>query len=136
MKGGRAFPAAAPFAAFFRYLLIIVAALLFVPVVIPLTIAIYSIFGGLTHTSPPKEYKQYSSVDKLEIMWHEEARKLLDQPPADITRRLSALSEAYPLSRIFWVDPAGKNTAGDRAFRTSAALDGRGSGCSRPVERR
>ncbi|MFD2882278.1 hypothetical protein ACFTAO_50940 [Paenibacillus rhizoplanae] len=47
MKGGRAFPAAAPFAAFFRYLLIIVAALLFVPVVIPLTIAIYSIFGGL-----------------------------------------------------------------------------------------
>ncbi|WP_339221828.1 HAMP domain-containing sensor histidine kinase [Paenibacillus sp. FSL H8-0332] len=92
----------------FRYLLIIVAALLFVPVVIPLTIAVYSIFGGLTHTSPPKEYKQYSSVDKLEMMWHEEARKLLDQPPADITRRLSVLSEAYPLSRIFWVDHAGK----------------------------
>lgn len=64
----------------FRYLLIIVAALLFVPVVIPLTIAVYSIFAGATHTSPPKEYEQYSSIDKLEILWHEEARKLLGEP--------------------------------------------------------
>lgn len=72
----------------FRYLLILLAALLFIPVIVPLTVMLYSIFGGLTHEAPPKEYALYSSVDKLEIMWHEEARRLLDQPPKGITQRL------------------------------------------------
>ncbi|AIQ27188.1 hypothetical protein P40081_02490 [Paenibacillus sp. FSL P4-0081] len=92
----------------FRYLLILLAALLFIPVIVPLTVMLYSIFGGLTHEAPPKEYALYSSVDKLEIMWHEEARRLLDQPPKGITQRLRTLSETYHLARIFWVDNEGR----------------------------
>lgn len=65
---------------------------------------LYTLFGGLTHDAPPKEYAAYSNVGKLEIMWHEEARKLLNQPPEEITRRLRVLSETYHLARIFWVD--------------------------------
>ncbi|AIQ55909.1 sensor histidine kinase [Paenibacillus borealis] len=92
----------------FRYLLIIIAALLFIPVVVPLTIVLYSTFGGLAHEDPPEEYALYSSVDKLEVMWHEEARKLLGQPPEGITERLRALSGTYHLARIFWVDNGGR----------------------------
>lgn len=92
----------------FRYLLIIIAALLFIPVVVPLTIILYSTFGGFTREDPPEEYALYSSVDKLEIIWHEEARKLLGQPPEGITERLRALSETYHLARIFWVDNEGR----------------------------
>ncbi|WP_405106458.1 HAMP domain-containing sensor histidine kinase [Paenibacillus sp. FSL K6-1217] len=91
----------------FRYLLILLAALLFIPVIVPLTIMLYTLFGGLTHDAPPKEYAAYSNVGKLEIMWHEEARKLLNQPPEEITRRLRVLSETYHLARIFWVDNGG-----------------------------
>ncbi|MEK4324956.1 histidine kinase dimerization/phospho-acceptor domain-containing protein [Paenibacillus sp. FSL R7-0312] len=92
----------------FRYLLIILAALLFIPVIVPITITLYSIFGGFTREDTPKEYALYSSVGKLELMWHDEARKLLGQPPEGITQRLRSLSETYHLARIFWVDNEGR----------------------------
>ena len=92
----------------FRYLLIIIAALLFIPIVVPLTIMLYSTFSGFTRENPPREYAAYGSVDKLEIMWHEEARKLLGLSPERITQRLQALSETYHLARIFWVDREGR----------------------------
>jgi signal transduction histidine kinase len=91
-----------------RYLLIIIAALLFIPVVVPLTMVLYSMFSGFTREDPPKEYALYSSIDKLELMWHEEARQLLGQPPEGISGRLRTLSETYHLARIFWVDSEGK----------------------------
>ncbi|NQX46722.1 HAMP domain-containing histidine kinase [Paenibacillus tritici] len=108
----------------FRYLLILVAALLFIPVIVPLTIMLYSIFGGLAHEAPPKEYALYSSVDKLEIMWHEEARKLLDQPPEDITQRLRTLSETYHHARIFWVDHEGRTQLVTEPSGPPLLLDG------------
>lgn len=91
-----------------RYLLIIIAALLFIPVVVPLTIALYSTFGGFTREAPPEEYALYSSIHKLELMWHEEARELIGRTPGDITERLRALSGTYHLARIFWVDQEGR----------------------------
>ncbi|WP_238650756.1 sensor histidine kinase [Paenibacillus piscarius] len=92
----------------FRYLLILLAALLFVPVILPLTITLYSLFSGLSHEAPPKEYELYSSVKKLEVLWHEEAERLLNQPPEAVSQRLRTLSETYHLARIFWVDGEGR----------------------------
>ncbi|WP_340020992.1 HAMP domain-containing sensor histidine kinase [Paenibacillus sp. FSL K6-1096] len=92
----------------FRYLLILLAALLFVPVILPLTVTLYSLFSGLSREAPPKEYEIYSSVKKLETLWHEEAGRLLDQPPEAVSQRLRVLSETYHLARIFWVDEGGR----------------------------
>lgn len=91
-----------------RYLLIIIAALLFIPIVVPLTIMLYSTFGGFAREEVPEEYTPYTSINKLELMWHQEARNLLGQPAEGVTRRLRILGETYPLARIFWVDQEGK----------------------------
>ncbi|KAI7263953.1 hypothetical protein KC345_g8999, partial [Hortaea werneckii] len=40
---------------------------------------LYSTFSGFTRENPPEEYGVYASVNKLEIMWHEEARPALLQ---------------------------------------------------------
>lgn len=90
-----------------RYLLIIIAALLFIPVVIPLTFIVYGLFNGLTVEDPPKEYAKYSDVSVLESMWHKEAAGLLGQPPQAVDARLQELSDAYPLATLFWVDSQG-----------------------------
>ncbi|UQZ34506.1 sensor histidine kinase [Paenibacillus sp. PK3_47] len=91
-----------------RYLIIIISALLFIPVVIPLTLLVYGLAGGLLQEEAPKKYGIYSHIGGLETMWHEEAEGLLGQPPQAINARLQELSEAYPEATLFWVDNQGK----------------------------
>lgn len=91
-----------------RYLLIIVAALLFIPVGIPLTFAGYSLFNLQTVEKPPEEYKLYSNIGALEEQWHQEALELSGQTPAAVDRRLEELSGSYPMASIFWVDGQGR----------------------------
>lgn len=92
-----------------RYLLIIVAALLFIPVGIPLTFAGYNLFNLQTAEKPPEEYKPYSNITALEEQWHQEAMSLSGQTPDAIDRRLEELSASYPLAVMFWVDGDGHN---------------------------
>lgn len=91
-----------------RYLLIIVAALLFIPVGIPLTFAGYNLFNLQTAEKPPEEYKLYSNITALEEQWHQEALGLSGQTPDAIDRRLEELSGSYPLAAMFWVDGEGQ----------------------------
>lgn len=91
-----------------RYLLIIIAALLFIPVVLPLSLAGYTMFNSWTGKQPPEEYAKYSNIAGLEKLWHEEALALLGQSPEAISSRLQILSSSYPLARMFWVDGQGK----------------------------
>ncbi|MDF9840948.1 MULTISPECIES: HAMP domain-containing sensor histidine kinase [unclassified Paenibacillus] len=91
-----------------RYLLIIIAALLFIPVGIPLTFAGYNLFNLQTAEKPPEEYKLYSNITALEEQWHQEASGLSGQTPDDIDRRLEELSGSYPLAAMFWVDGEGQ----------------------------
>lgn len=91
-----------------RYLLIIVAALLFIPVGIPLTFAGYNLFNLQTAEKPPEEYKLYSNISALEEQWHQEALSLSGQTPDAIDRRLEELSGSYPLAAMFWVDGGGQ----------------------------
>ncbi|WP_019913975.1 sensor histidine kinase [Paenibacillus sp. HW567] len=91
-----------------RYLLIIMAALLFIPVVLPLTIGMYGFFNVLTGKETPKDYALYDSIQELESIWHKEAEGLLGKPPELINERLRALSSTYSLASMFWVDGAGR----------------------------
>ncbi|MGN7763972.1 histidine kinase dimerization/phospho-acceptor domain-containing protein [Paenibacillus sp. 22594] len=94
-----------------RYLLIIMAALLFIPaglLSIPLTMTLYGLFNGMTGEELPKEYAPYDNIVELEKSWHKEAEALLGKPPEVINERLRALSNTYSLASMFWVDGDGR----------------------------
>lgn len=91
-----------------RYLLIIITAFLFIPVIIPLTLIAYGVFTGLTKEDPPVEYQPYSSISALETMWHQEAAELHGASAETVDRRLKELSGQYNLAAMFWVDGEGQ----------------------------
>ncbi|WNS41839.1 HAMP domain-containing sensor histidine kinase [Paenibacillus sp. MMS20-IR301] len=90
-----------------RYLLIIIVALLFIPVFIPLLFLGYNIFASLNQGEPAAEHTPYSNISELEVKWHQEAQQLLGQEPEAIDERLGQLSTEYPLAGMFWVDGKG-----------------------------
>lgn len=89
------------------YLLIIVSALLFIPVVLPLSFVFYNIVNDVSMGAPPVETSLYSNVGELEIMWHEEALRLEDAPTEAINKRIHELSLKYSEASMFWVDGQG-----------------------------
>jgi len=92
-----------------RYLLIILAALLFLPIVLPLSLVLYS-YLDRDKLAPVQsaETKLYKNGAELENMWHLEALHLQDAPSQEINDRLQQLSEKYSRALIFWVDGAGE----------------------------
>ncbi|WP_339317806.1 HAMP domain-containing sensor histidine kinase [Paenibacillus sp. FSL R10-2734] len=89
------------------YLLIIVSALLFIPVILPLSFVLYNIVNEVTKGAPPVDTSLYSSVSALETMWHKEALQLQDAPSEAINERLQELSQKYTEATMFWVDGQG-----------------------------
>ncbi|MDR9852347.1 HAMP domain-containing sensor histidine kinase [Paenibacillus sp. VCA1] len=91
-----------------RYLLIILIALLFIPVVFPVSLIGYQIVQNLVHGNVyPKSGQQpeerYRTIH-LENMWHDEAKKLKGSTPDEIDRRIGELGKAYSKVDMFWVD--------------------------------
>ncbi|MHA6532276.1 sensor histidine kinase [Paenibacillus sp. BAC0078] len=91
-----------------RYLLIIMAALLFIPIVLPLTIGLYGFFNNMAGEKPPEEYAPYEDILVLENIWHKEAAGLLGKPAEVINERLRELKGTYNLAAMFWVDGDGR----------------------------
>ena len=89
------------------YLLIIVSALLFIPVVLPLSFVAYNLVNVATNGAPPVQTSLYSSVGELETMWHEEALRLENASKEAIDERLHELSLKYTKASMFWVDEQG-----------------------------
>ncbi|WP_151735651.1 sensor histidine kinase ['Paenibacillus yunnanensis' Narsing Rao et al. 2020] len=90
-----------------RYLLIIATAVLFIPVIIPLTLIGYGVFSAMNNEDLPKEYEPYTSISALETMWHQEALGLDGASAEAVGRRLQELSGQYDRAAMFWVDGAG-----------------------------
>lgn len=90
-----------------RYLLIIIAALLFLPVVLPLTIIAYDLFNRMDVEEQPKDAALYSNIKALEKLWHNEALLLQGASPEVINQRLHELSGKYSKATLFWVDGQG-----------------------------
>lgn len=90
-----------------RYLLIILSAMLFIPVVFPASMIAYQLIQKtvLTSTFPQVDEKdsRYRTY-YLEKMWHEEAKQLKGSTPERIDQKLSELSKMYPRVDMFWVD--------------------------------
>ncbi|MFD1773740.1 HAMP domain-containing sensor histidine kinase [Paenibacillus rhizophilus] len=96
-----------------RYLLIIVIAVLFLPVIFPLSLIIYTLSdhyhwtSGNTADETKKAFKPYSNIAELEKMWHKEARLLAGKSDREIGARLKALGDRYQYASMFWVNGEG-----------------------------
>ncbi|WHX49276.1 HAMP domain-containing sensor histidine kinase [Paenibacillus woosongensis] len=91
-----------------RYVLIIVTALVFIPVLIPASFMASWAVNRMLMPGGQETYQlPYGSAYELEQMWHKHAKALAAASPAEIDARLSALKEEYPDAALFWVDGAG-----------------------------
>ncbi|MFD0589653.1 ATP-binding protein [Paenibacillus sp. GCM10027627] len=89
-----------------RYLLIILGAFLFIPVMIPLGAFIPVLFhwasGGIDSDS-----LKYGSAAKVQADWHAEARALSGENDELVQKRMAELSAVYTEATLFWVDGQG-----------------------------
>ncbi len=91
----------------FRYLVIIVLAMMLLPIVLPVTTLIYSILLNLQTDIKPKN-PYYPSTTQTEHSWHGEAIALKGASPEQISAHLRKIQQdMFPDSQIFWVDTAG-----------------------------
>lgn len=90
-----------------RYLLIILAALLFIPVVFPLSLVIYGTINTVDIPPRPADYALYESRTKLTDMFHQEALQLEGAPAEKIRQRLRELGQQYGRAALFYVDAGG-----------------------------
>ncbi|MDQ0231399.1 HAMP domain-containing sensor histidine kinase [Metabacillus malikii] len=90
----------------FKYLLIIFAALLFLPLSIPIVSGLVSLpFLALENDNRSASYQGF---EQLTTSWHREAEKLGTATEAEIRETLDELhKKKYPGSQIFWVDKEG-----------------------------
>lgn len=91
----------------FRYLVIIVVAMMLLPIVLPATALIYSVLFNWGAGSKPKN-AYYPSATHTENSWHREAVALKGATPEQISVHLRKIQQdMFPKSQIFWVDTAG-----------------------------
>lgn len=88
-----------------KFLLIIMIAVLFIPIVIPVTSAIFYIPILTRDQGDTDDY--YNGVD-LEKMWHKEAALLGEADAREINNKLIEIKEKYPDATLFWVNNEGK----------------------------
>ncbi|WP_379128108.1 sensor histidine kinase [Paenibacillus sp. sgz500958] len=110
-----------------RYLLIIMIALIFLPIIIPISFGLYNELGVLVEDKPlsglSEEAGLYASGLRLEKMWHAEALHLKDALPAEVDARLEELSRTYTRSMMFWVDGEGETQTAIGPVATSVSAD-------------
>lgn len=91
-----------------RFILIIATALIFIPVLIPLSFL--ASWGVNTLLYPHKEAvqpRQYPPGNDIEAEWHVAASSLRDAHVEMINDRLRQLQQKYPDASLFWVDSTG-----------------------------
>ncbi|QWU18171.1 HAMP domain-containing histidine kinase [Paenibacillus sophorae] len=94
-----------------RYMLIIAAAVMFLPVILTLNIILVSLsshwFEIRRDDRTKAELELYSSTANLENRWHEAARLLAGKSPREIDTRIRELGGSYQYASMFWVDGTG-----------------------------
>lgn len=83
-----------------RYLIIIISAILFIPIAIPLSIIVWYSFE--------EEDQNMINGEDLEKSWHQEAGKLDSLNNREIEKCLRQFQQTYPASTVFWVGKDGQ----------------------------
>lgn len=89
-----------------RYLLIIMFAFLFIPIIFPLASMLYLITETVIHKEEPSDLK-YGNAKHIETLWHQEAASLGAASPEQVDQKLQELAKKYPEASVFWVNAAG-----------------------------
>lgn len=107
-----------------RYILLILAAVLFVPVVLPITSIIYVVVVNNTNkdnTAP------YGDSTKISNLWTRESEKLDGATSEKINQRMEQLHRKYPKSSMYRVDQNGETAfilAGEDVDVSETNVDG------------
>ncbi len=88
----------------YRYLLIVLCALIIIPILFPLAAVVVFLPAVWTEK---KEWNKYESGTQLEAMWHKEAGSLKNATVEQIRSRLQELKQFYNKSSVYWVDEQG-----------------------------
>ncbi|PAF29309.1 HAMP domain-containing sensor histidine kinase [Paenibacillus sp. 7516] len=88
-----------------RYMLLILCAVLFVPVVLPITSVIYVV---VVNNVSKSNAAPYGDVTHISNLWSNESKKLGQAAPAKIDDRMKQLHAKYPKSSVYRVDENGK----------------------------
>lgn len=90
-----------------RYLIIVLGAFLFIPIVLPLGSVIYmtaNSIGGQEESGGMK----YGRPTEMEAAWHAEASALHSSEANKVDAKLRELKTKYPEADMFWVDEDGR----------------------------
>lgn len=90
-----------------RYILLILAAVLFVPVVLPIISVIYIVVVNNTDTNMNRA-APYGDVTKISNLWSHEAKNLDGASDEEIKARLEQLHGSYPKSSMYRVSVSGE----------------------------
>lgn len=93
-----------------RYLIIIATALIFIPVLLPVSFMASWGVNRLFFPAPKEQAepaRSYGSGHDLQQMWHNEALGLGGKSAQQINARLKELRAKYPDASMFWVDTDG-----------------------------
>lgn len=88
-----------------RYMLLILAGVLFVPVVVPL---VATVFVVIISNSNPVEEAPYGDTDQITNMWTKESKKLAGASDQVVDTRMKQLQKSYPKSAMYRVDASGR----------------------------
>ncbi|MGG6313345.1 ATP-binding protein [Paenibacillus macerans] len=92
-----------------RYVLILAMALVFIPVLIPVSfLASWGVNLLLNPHQAWQTSRPYGSGLDIETAWHKAAAGLRDATPEVIDAKLKELKRRYPDAALYWVDSAGQ----------------------------
>lgn len=90
-----------------RYILLILAAVLFVPVVLPIISVIYIVVVNNTDTNKNRA-APYGDVTRISNIWSRESKNLDGASDEKIKARLERLHDSYPKSSMYHVNVSGE----------------------------
>ncbi|NMI05189.1 hypothetical protein HF638_14510 [Paenibacillus sp. SZ31] len=88
-----------------RYIILILAAVLFVPVVLPIISIIYVVVVNNTN---PNQAAPYGDVTRISNLWSREAEKLDGASDEEVSTRLKQIHQKYPKSSMYRVNARGE----------------------------
>ncbi|WP_211747197.1 HAMP domain-containing sensor histidine kinase [Paenibacillus sp. Marseille-Q4541] len=89
-----------------RYLLIVILAMLFLPIVFP-SASLLFVMSSSWINGKEEAPLPYGNSHDIELRWHEEAKLMNDLPEEQIESLLTKLAEEYKEAHLFWVNDHG-----------------------------
>ncbi|MCU6712269.1 HAMP domain-containing histidine kinase [Paenibacillus sp. J5C_2022] len=91
-----------------QYLLIVLGAFLFIPIVLPVAGIAYIIYDSVVNDDGEEREPKYGDSTQLKEMWYEAAAGMDGLTADEISGEMRRLYEQYPEASLFWVNGEGE----------------------------